>query len=55
MQQMEHDDMASEDHKEQPSERPEPLKGSRSGKQRPSQNPTPLVSDGPELVRDTHC
>src|SRR5215204_3314534 len=55
MQQMEHDDMASEDQKERPFERPEHVKDSRSGKERPSENPSPLMSDGPELVRDTHC
>ena len=55
MQQMEHDDMASEDQRERPLERPEPPRGSRSGKERRSENPSPIVNDGPELVRDINC
>ena len=55
MQQMEHDDMASEDQKERPSKPTEHVEGSRSREERPSQNPSPLASDGPELVRDINC
>jgi hypothetical protein len=52
---MEHDDMASKDHPQQPSERREP-KDSRPEKERlPQGGPPPLLNDGLELVRDSHC
>jgi hypothetical protein len=52
---MEHDDMASKDHKPQVPERLEPPKDSRPDKERLPQGAPSLLNDRLELVRDSHC
>jgi hypothetical protein len=56
MQQMEHDDMADKDSREQQaSGRRDPPKNSRSGNRRPPQGAPSILNDGLELIRDSHC
>jgi hypothetical protein len=56
MQQMEHDDMASEQHRDESAIAGRKPPGDRQppSPQQP-QIPSPLSSDGPELLRDSHC
>ncbi len=56
MQQMERDDMADKDSREQQaSEQRDPPKNSRSGNRRPPQGAPSILNDGLELIRDSHC
>ena len=56
MHKKEHDDMASEHPLDKPAvtgRKPSPDR--RSSQPQQPQIPSPLSSDGPELMRDTHC
>lgn len=55
MQQMEHDDMASEQHQDKSAENPRKPQDRQSRQPEQPQIQPPLLSDGPELVRDSHC
>jgi len=56
MQQMEHDDMATEDASNKPAATGrKPPRDQRSPSPQQPQIQPPLLNDGPELLRDSHC
>jgi hypothetical protein len=56
MQQMEHDDMASDQHQDKSSATGQkPPHDRRPAAPQQPQIPSPLSNDGLELVRDSHC
>jgi len=57
MQQMEHDDMAREQHQDKSAAKPRktPADGPLHQTRQPPQIRSPLLGDGLELVRDSHC
>jgi hypothetical protein len=56
MQQMEHDDMATEDASNKPAATGrKPPRDQRSPSPQQPQIQPPLLNDGPELRRDSHC
>jgi hypothetical protein len=55
MHKKEHDDMASVQPLDKPAAADRKLPAERRSTRQQPQIPSPLASDGPELMRDTHC
>jgi hypothetical protein len=55
MHKLECDDMASAKPLDKPAVAERKIPAERRSSRQPMQIPSPLASDGPEMMRDTHC